>query len=153
LTIGELFDSYDESKIHSAPGVRWDLFPSGKEEGRKRLVMDFFGNVQNVEMEAGARGNDTEWQEDLRRLGDIIRKRKEAENHSLSLVTGEVHKKNVSVKENTSTKPRKHGGPVKVEAGPGWSQQLLGAATLLSCALIWGGASWLESSQSKPENL
>lgn len=147
LTIGELFDSYDESKIHSAPGVRWDLFPGGEEEGRKRLVMDFFGNVQKVEVEAGAGGNDTEWQEDLRRLGEIIRRRKEAENYSLPPVSSEVQKENVSVKESISTKAREHGGPVKVEAGAGWSQQLLGAATLLSCALIWGGASWLESSK------
>ena len=28
-TIGELFDSYDTSKIHSNPGFRYDLFPGG----------------------------------------------------------------------------------------------------------------------------
>ncbi|PYH45685.1 CDC45-domain-containing protein [Aspergillus saccharolyticus JOP 1030-1] len=50
-TLGDLFDSYDESKIHSQPGVRWDLFPGGEQEGRLRTVVDFFGNVQNVEVE------------------------------------------------------------------------------------------------------
>ena len=147
LTVGELFDSYDESKIHSAPGVRWDLFPGGEEEGRKRLVMDFFGNVQNVEVEAGAGGNDTEWQEDLRRLGEIIRRRKAMENQSSPLAISEVEKETVALKETFSPKTRKHEGAAKVEAGAGWSQQLMGAGALLSCALIWGGASWLESSR------
>ncbi|PYH96685.1 cell division control protein 45 [Aspergillus ellipticus CBS 707.79] len=51
LNLGDLLDSYDESKIHSQPGVRWDLFPGGEQEGRLRTVVDFFGNVQNVEVE------------------------------------------------------------------------------------------------------
>lgn len=51
LTLGDLFDSYDENKIHSRPGIRWDLFPGGEAKGRERLVMDFFGNVQNVDLD------------------------------------------------------------------------------------------------------
>lgn len=69
-TLGDLFDSYDESKIHSRPGVRWDLFPGQEQGGRERLVMDFFGNVQNVEVDSV--GNDTEWKEDLLALGKKI---------------------------------------------------------------------------------
>ena len=70
LTLGDLFDSYDESKIHSQPGVRWDLFPGGEQAGRERLVMDFFGNVQNVEVDKAS--NDTGLQEDLLALGKKI---------------------------------------------------------------------------------
>src|ERR1700709_1454705 len=44
-TLGDLFDSYDESKIHSLPGVPCDLCPGGEPGRRERLVMDFFGNV------------------------------------------------------------------------------------------------------------
>jgi len=62
-TLGDLFDSYDEEQIHSHPGIRWDLFPGGEQGGRDRLLMDFFGNVQNVEVDSV--GNDTEWKEDL----------------------------------------------------------------------------------------
>ncbi|KAI5280528.1 glycosylphosphatidylinositol anchor biosynthesis, partial [Ascosphaera acerosa] len=43
-TLGDLFDSYDIDKIHSEPGIRWDLFPGGEQAGRLRTVMDFFGN-------------------------------------------------------------------------------------------------------------
>lgn len=50
-TLGDLFDSYDVGKIHSRPGVRWDLFPGGEGAGRSRRVVDFFGNVQSVEVQ------------------------------------------------------------------------------------------------------
>ena len=50
-TLGDLFDSYDVQKIHSNPGVRWDLFSGGELLGRQRRVVDFFGNVQNVEVQ------------------------------------------------------------------------------------------------------
>lgn len=50
-TLGDLFDSYDVEKIHSRPGVRWDLFAGGEAAGRNRRVVDFFGNVQGVEVQ------------------------------------------------------------------------------------------------------
>ena len=52
-TLGDLFDSYDVEKIHSRPGVRWDLFSGGEQAGRNRRVVDFFGNVQGVEVQNG----------------------------------------------------------------------------------------------------
>ena len=55
-TLGDLFDSYDVKKIHSNPGVRWDLFAGREEAGRNRRVVDFFGNVQSVEVQ----GNQTD---------------------------------------------------------------------------------------------
>ena len=86
-TLGDLFDSYDESQIHSHPGLRWDLFPGGEEAGRSRLIMDFFGNVQGVEVGdivdsemGGIRPNDTteaEWREDLLGLAKKIQEIKE----------------------------------------------------------------------------
>src|SRR3984885_9147146 len=50
-TLGDLFDSYDFAKIHSNAGVRYDLLPGGRAAARARLVTDFFGNVQNVEVD------------------------------------------------------------------------------------------------------
>jgi hypothetical protein len=87
LTLGDLFDSYDEAKIHSHPGVRWDLFPGGEAKGRERLVMDFFGNVQNVEVDSarpanntlngasedgGSGGEKSAYDHDFSRLGDLL---------------------------------------------------------------------------------
>ena len=146
LTLGNLFDSYDESKIHSHPGVRWDLFPGGEQRGRERLVMDFFGNVQNVEVEGGAAGNESEWREDLRRLAEIMRRRKR--DRGMMGNETEGRSKTPSAQKLIAGKDlarERHEGAAKVEPGIGWAQQAMGAWALIGCALVWGGASWFES--------
>jgi len=149
LTLGNLFDSYDESKIHSRPGVRWDLFPgtnqSIKEErGRERLVMDFFGNAQGVEVE-GSGGTESEWREDMRRLEEIV-DRARARNNGTEPRDNEAPVEEVLVQGSDLTRGRM-ADAAKVEAGEAWSQRILGAGALLGCALLWGGVSWLESSR------
>ncbi|KAL8722073.1 MAG: hypothetical protein Q9181_007565 [Wetmoreana brouardii] len=138
-TLGDLFGSYDERKIHSRPGVRWDLFPGGEERGRERLVMDFFGNVQDVVVDDGRGWNESEWREDLRRLREIVERRAVIEK-----MNDDIEDKLVAPKISS---PRGREGPAKVEAGGGWSQQIMGAWALLGCALLWGGTSLLESSR------
>ena len=142
LTLADLFGSYDESKIHSNPGYRWDLFPGGEEKGRERLVMDFFGNVQGVEVE-GVGGNETEWRDEMRRLEEVIYKAR-----AMGKVT-EPQESEVPIEEVDA-----HGrdlgqvrieGAAKVEGIETWSQRILGMGALIGCALFWGGASWLES--------
>lgn len=148
LTLGDLFDSYDESKIHSRPGVRWDLFEGGQQRGREQLVMDFFGNVQGVEVEgAGQGGNKTAWREDMLRLEAFIERAKAAENRTAQAKRQAYGKTDDGQRSELRQPARKSQveGAAKVEAGHGWDQQLLGSAALLGCALIWGGASWLES--------
>ena len=145
LTLGNLFDSYDETKIHSRPGVRWDLFEGGEAKGRERLVMDFFGNVQGVEIQGA--GNETEWQEDMKRLEEFIARAKAAETKAAEAAEKNFRNKSAdsqSLPRSSGTK-NKIEGAAKVEAGRDWNQQILGTAALLGCALIWGGASWLES--------
>lgn len=72
LTLGDLFDSYDEGEIHSTPGFRYDLFQGGEREARGRLVMDFFGNVQNVEGAARDAASERSWQDDLLALERMV---------------------------------------------------------------------------------
>jgi phosphatidylinositol glycan class K len=140
MTLGDLFDSYDESKIHSHPGVRWDLFPGQEKEGRERLVMDFFGNVQNVEVDSA--GNDTEWKEDLLALGKkIVELRERAE-------AAEVAEKNASIPEqmigsHTSRKIR--AAKVQVD-DKWWGKKAVGAWALAGCTLVWAMGTYLESS-------
>ena len=141
LTLGNLFDSYDESQIHSHPGVRWDLFNGGEQKGRERLVMDFFGNVQEVEVQGGTGvANDTEWREDLRKLAEIVRRRKDA-----GYPTEEVDVTNQNVRKDPEKPQRSKEGAAEIDAGSNWTQRVLGATTLLGCALLLGGASWLEN--------
>jgi len=136
-TLGDLFDSYDEAKIHSHPGIRWDLFPGGEQGGRDRLLMDFFGNVQNVEVDSV--GNETEWKEDLLLLGKKIAELKER---------AEAAEKNGThveplVASHTSRKIMAS----KVEVDDGWwGKKAIGAWALAGCSLVWLAGTYLESS-------
>lgn len=141
LTLADLFGSYDESKIHSNPGYRWDLFPGGEEKGRERLVMDFFGNVQGVEIE-GVGGNASEWREDMRRLEEIINRARARGNMTEAKTSGAPVEE---IAQGRKLAEGKVEGAAKIEGVEAWGQRILGAGTLLGCALLWGGASWLES--------
>lgn len=136
MTLGDLFDSYDESKIHSHPGVRWDLFPGGEQRGRERLLMDFFGNVQNVEVDKVT--NDTEWKEDLLSLGKKIaelRQRSEAEDRNTTAAAS-PH----------ANQPARRIRAAKVEVDNSWwGKKAIGAWALAGCSLVWLAGSYLES--------
>ena len=142
LTLADLFDSYDETKIHSNPGYRWDLFPGGEERGRERLVMDFFGNVQGVEVE-GLGWNQTEWREDMRRLEEIINRARARANMTEDR-TSKAPVEDVVLQESDLGNGRVEGASM-IEGGDAWGQRIWGAGALVGCALVWGGASWLES--------
>ena len=142
LTLADLFGSYDESKIHSNPGYRWDLFPGGEEKGRERLVMDFFGNVQGVEVE-GVSGNETEWREDMRRLEEIIN-RAHARRDTTQDEKSKAPDEEVFMQKRILNKWEIKGA-ARIEGIEAWGQRVLGAGALLGCALVWGGASWLDS--------
>jgi phosphatidylinositol glycan class K len=141
VTVGELFDSYSFEKIHSDAGVRWDLFPGGEAEGRKRLIMDFFGNVQGVEVE-NAIGNETEWQESMKALEEMFKTRRK-------LGLGDMNSTSAppETKQKSKTAKKRAAGAAKVEPGTSWTQQAVGAGALLSCALIWVGAAFFETAK------
>ena len=119
------------------------MFPGGEEEGRKRLVMDFFGNVQNVEVGDGV-GNETEWKEDLIQLGKMIAATRKAANDTVDAKQAPLLAQKV---ESESKAPRRQGKPgaVKVEAEAGWGSRVLGAWALGGCALLWAAGSWIET--------
>src|SRR5271170_4064383 len=109
-TLGDLFDSYDDAKIHSHPGIRYDLFPGGEHRARERLLMDFFGNVQNVEVDGV--NNDTQWKEDLLQLGKKIATIRERM---------ETTEKNTTTQGKTSSRiPFTRVRAAKVEVDDGW---------------------------------
>jgi GPI-anchor transamidase subunit K len=133
-TLGDLFDSYDDAKIHSHPGVRYDLFPGGEQGARERLLMDFFGNVQNVEVDSV---NNTQWREDLLQLGKKIATiRERMENIE----------KNTTTQRKTSSStpfPRVRAAKVKVDDA-WWGKKAAGAWALAGCTLVWIAGSYLE---------
>lgn len=144
LTMGDLFDSYDEEKIHSHPGMRYDLFEGGEAAARSRLVMDFFGNVQNVEVE-GERKNQTLWEEELAAIDRMITEAKRRHNETLHSNLQPQPPPQPVVEEPTPVESLMREGAVKVDEEQAWAKQVVGAAALLGCAGIWLAGSWLET--------
>lgn len=162
-TLGDLFDSYDESKIHSQPGFRWDLFPGDEEEGRKRLIMDFFGNVQGVEVgepeeNLGQRPNSTEeaeWREDLLSLGKKIKELTDAQDAADKLSReAEASPQEKGAEEPTSTpdaKAAQRPGQVRMRAAKvsedegWWGKKLVGAWVLGGLGMAWAAGSYMEA--------
>ncbi|KAF2800666.1 hypothetical protein K505DRAFT_320318 [Melanomma pulvis-pyrius CBS 109.77] len=143
LTMGDLFDSYDEEKIHSHPGVRYDLFSGGEAEARSRLVMDFFGNVQNVEVESGTRKNETAWQAELAAIERMILEAQRRHNESLATRPHQEHIVEEAKAVETMQALRREGA-MRVDEESGWKNQMVGAAALLGCAGMWAAGSWFE---------
>jgi GPI-anchor transamidase subunit K len=144
LTMGELFDSYDEEKIHSHPGIRYDLFHGGEEAARSRRIMDFFGNVQNVEVEGGNARNETQWQDELKAIEKMIEEARR--RHNETLAASPQHASVIEeVKAAEAKASARKEGAVRVDEVEGWSKQAIGAAALLGCVGIWAAGSWLDS--------
>ncbi|KAL1962549.1 hypothetical protein VTN77DRAFT_9424 [Rasamsonia byssochlamydoides] len=150
LTLGDLFDSYDETKIHSQPGVRWDLFPGGEQEGRLRTVVDFFGNVQNVEVET----NSTEpgsLKEDLAEIAKLVEKWRRREQEYFSSSNNSSHHVASADREKTksssSTSQKKAApGVAKMTDEDNWTKRLVGLTVLGAGATIWLAGSILGKS-------
>lgn len=136
-TVGDLFDSYTYEKIHSHAGVRYDLFRGGAEAARSRLLTDFFGNVQNVEVD-GAKNITTE--EDLVSLSKTIaalHKKAEEEEAALKQNSTTAPKAKIpSQRRIQSTKP--------LTDDNWWTKKIYGATALAGCALLWGVGSFFE---------
>lgn len=139
-TLGDLFDSYTYEKIHSNAGVRYDLFPGGEDASRSRLVTDFFGNVQNVEVD-GTKNATLE--EDLlalsRHIAELRKRVEGADEAAVKNATQEGEKKR-EVKANRiqSAKP--------LTEDQWWAKKLLGAVVVGGCVSLWGLGSFLERS-------
>lgn len=152
-TLGDLFDSYDERKIHSTPGVRWDLYPGGEAKGRLRTVVDFFGNVQNVEVDNssgtvaansshnhGVGGDGGNIDDDLKAIAKLAEESKKRQAELLGRVGSSA---------TTSDSLRQHNGPssspgtkrefrataqqphaARMQDPVGWKNQLIGLVVL-----------------------
>lgn len=138
-TLGELFDSYTYEKIHSHAGVRYDLFPGGEESARSRLVTDFFGNVQNVEVD-GTRN--TTLEADLlalsKHIADLMRRDEEADAASSQNATPEKSRRETQSRKIHAAKP--------LNDDNWWAKKLVGAVVLGGCVSLWGLGSFLEKS-------
>jgi phosphatidylinositol glycan class K len=126
------------NSTRSTAGVHYDLFPGGEEAARSRLITDFFGNIQNVEVD---RAKDLALEEELIELSKTIAmlRKKEAEEdaayNNVSSVPASV----------PTAPPRKIQGAKALTEDDWWTKKVIGASALAGCALLWGVGSFLEA--------
>ena len=148
-TLGDLFDSYDVGKIHSQPGVRWDLFPGGEELGRNRRVVDFFGNVQSVEVE-GNGNNKTDIEslkddiEGLKRLVqeyELFAKAQESNRTEMADALSKRDEDAKSIKKASKQQQRQQKTVGKLRLSDDksmqWARQVGGVTVLSGLAALW----------------
>ncbi|KAK2743760.1 glycosylphosphatidylinositol anchor biosynthesis [Myotisia sp. PD_48] len=149
-TLGDLFDSYDESKIHSQPGVRWDLFPGGEANARLRTVMDFFGNVQEVEVEPGNTAGSIK--EDLVAIAKLVEAWKTMEKQHVDSSHNNRTNASATILHNHNTYntgsqpfPSIHDvpGAMKMQDTNDWSKRAIGLAILVGMGGVWAAGSFL----------
>jgi glycosylphosphatidylinositol transamidase (GPIT) subunit GPI8 len=135
-TVGDLFDSYSYDKIHSHAGVRYDLFRGGADAARSRLLTDFFGNVQNVEID-GARN--TTIDDDMLALSRTIAQLRQLADEE------EAAEKNITEPVKTGKKlERKIPTAKPLNDDNWWTKKLIGATALAGCTALWALGSHLE---------
>lgn len=140
-TLGDLFDSYTYEKIHSNAGVRYDLFPGGEESARSRLVTDFFGNVQNVEVDGTK--NITLEEDFLALSKHIADLRRRADDQD------EAEKNDTQVKKRRDTVRHRIQSAKPLSDDKWWLKKLLGAVVLGGCVSLWGLGAFLERSSKR----
>ena len=132
VKMGELFDYQTFERVHSDAGVRYDLFPGGEQAAREKRVLDFFGNVQGVEIEPGLKEANNDWKKDLEALQKII---KDADSNSQKDTT------QVEI-SRVSSRPKARFNESRValnmaNGGESWLKKIAGAASLAVLGVAW----------------
>ncbi|KIW80665.1 hypothetical protein Z517_07281 [Fonsecaea pedrosoi CBS 271.37] len=140
-TLGDLFDSYDVQKIHSNPGVRWDLFPGGEQAGRSRRVVDFFGNVQSVEVQGNNSGIES-LKDDIEGLKRLVQEYEAfavaQESNATSMADALQRRTSTnSTTKRSPTKQRHTVGSLKVTENTQWVRQVAGVTVLSALTALW----------------
>lgn len=140
-TLGDLFDSYDVGKIHSNPGVRWDLFPGGEQAGRSRRVVDFFGNVQSVEIQGNKSGVELlkDDLEGLKRLVQEYQAFAHVQESNQTEMADLLRQRSPQEATSKDTLFRHQGtlGKIKLSENTQWARQVAGATVLSGLAALW----------------
>jgi len=136
-TVGDLFDSYNFEKIHSNPGVRYDLFPGGADAAKSRLLTHFFGNVQNVEVDAA---RNLTLEEELIGLSRTIAALKELADEE-----GKAKKNTTGVAAEKGETHMAVPLATSLTDENWWTKKIFGATAVAGCALLWGLGSYLEA--------
>jgi len=144
IRLGELFDFYTFDRVHSDAGVRYDLFPGGEDAARNRRVLDFFGNVQGVDVEtqvpSEGRAGMEDWREDLKALRRIAERQARQDMNETQMVA-EGGEKNEQRRVELTVLPavdfKGARDMAALAGGEGWLKKGLGAVSLLALGGAW----------------
>ncbi|KAK1082215.1 glycosylphosphatidylinositol anchor biosynthesis [Friedmanniomyces endolithicus] len=144
IRLGELFDFYTFDRVHSDAGVRYDLFPGGEDAARNRRVLDFFGNVQGVDVEtqvpSEGRAGMEDWREDLQALRRIAKRQARQDMNETQMVA-EGGEKNEQRRVELTVRPavdfKGARDMAALAGGEGWLKKGLGAVSLLALGGAW----------------
>jgi GPI-anchor transamidase subunit K len=140
-TVGDLFDSYSFEKIHSHAGVRYDLFRDGPDAARSRLLTDFFGNVQSVEIDQAKNATVDDELLELSRAIATFRRLADEE---------EAAGRNATIPVKSDAKLRKRVRQAKpLNDDNWWTKKLVGVTALVGVSGLWALGSFLETSKKR----
>uniref|UniRef100_A0A093V901 GPI-anchor transamidase n=1 Tax=Talaromyces marneffei PM1 TaxID=1077442 RepID=A0A093V901_TALMA len=130
--------------LETQPGLRWDLFPGGEQEGRLRTVVDFFGNTQNVQVESNATTGPGSLKEDLDEIAKLVEKwqRREEEYPFLTQNTttfSDRKDKRSEPSPAASTDQRRQvvAGASKMTDEDSWTKRLVGLVVVGAGTGLW----------------
>lgn len=128
------------TRILLRSSVNRRLLLGGDEVARSRLITDFFGNIQNVEVD---RSKDSEFGDDMLELSKTIAfLRQKAEEEEAAEAAGN---RTTSMPANVPTDAaKKVQGATALTDDSWWSKKVVGATALAGCAALWGLGSFLE---------
>lgn len=135
-TMRDLFDSYDTRKIHSDPGVRIDLFHRALDQV---LITDFFGNVQNVEVDS--LGEADKWRVDAAELSRLAANITRSASKAKAKAQAKGRKEAVAGPRRPAAAKRV--SAFRVEEKAGWTQSVVGVGALVACIAAWVGGSFV----------
>jgi hypothetical protein len=120
------------------------LFPGGEQEGRLRTVVDFFGNVQNVEVENANATEPGSLKEDLAEISRLAEKwRKRGEEYSAILGNSTQSQSENKKSSSVGLAPKKTVGPTKMAEDNSWGKRLVGLSVVGACTAVWVAGSIL----------
>ncbi|KAF2765652.1 hypothetical protein EJ03DRAFT_205256 [Teratosphaeria nubilosa] len=141
VKLGELFDFMTFERVHSDAGVRYDLLEGGEQTVRDRRVLDFFGNVQGVEVEAssaGAKGEELgDLKVDLEALQKIYERQVQEMNGTQAFSKGEPLNEHGSEGTVMVGVERNVLDMAKAGSGESWLKKVIGAGSLMALGAAW----------------
>lgn len=134
VRLGELFDYQTFERVHSEAGVRYDLFPGGEPAARERRVLDFFGNVQSVEVDPAAQEDEgSSWLQDLEKLKEFVEREEQLAANRSSRQDGGAEANVAAAKKE----PPPRQALDMAHHGDGWVKKALGVGSLLALGAAW----------------